>query len=213
VRTPPGRDVRADVDRIERRITATLRTWSDGLRDELRTRYAPERAFELGREFGDAFPVAYQEDLPAPSAIPDIEELLALPADAGALGLQLRGGEAARKALHLRLYRRSEPLAMSTCCRCSELRPRILNERRTRSRPRVGGSLDPDIRSHAGGRHRHVRRRPGSMKRSSRSGRDAPKATVQSARHVPRGSTATGSGVASDLPVPAADRHRSASGT
>jgi glutamate dehydrogenase len=193
VRTPPGRDVRADVDRIERRITATLRTWSDGLRDELRTRYAPERAFELGREFGDAFPVAYQEDVPAPSAIPDIEELLALPAGTGALGLQLRGGEVARKALHLRLYRRSEPLAMSDLLPLLEnFDLRILNERPYTITPAGGQVLwirTSRSRTPAAVSSTRPSSARGSMKRSSRSGRDAPKATVSIGSSRPRGST------------------------
>src|SRR4029453_12452914 len=98
VRTTPGREVRVDVERIQRRISAAVRTWSDRLRDELLVHFPADRAVELAHNFADAFPASYQEDVPAASAIADIEELLALPPDAGALGLQMRGGDAGRKA-------------------------------------------------------------------------------------------------------------------
>jgi glutamate dehydrogenase len=128
VRTAAGGETKTDVDRIERRITAALRTWSDRLRHELQTRFDPERAFELARDFANAFPIAYQEDVPAAVAITDIEELLALPDDARALGLQLGAG--ADQALHLRLYRRGEPLAMSDLLPLLEnFDLRVLNER------------------------------------------------------------------------------------
>jgi len=130
VRTDPEREVTADVGRIERRITQALRTWADHLRAELRLRLAEEDAESLAERFGSAFPTAYQEDVPAADAIADIRELLALPPTAPALGLQLRRGDPARKALHLRLYRRGEPIAMSDMLPLLEnFDLRILNER------------------------------------------------------------------------------------
>jgi glutamate dehydrogenase len=113
VRTDPGREVNADADRIEARITETLRTWSDRLRDELAARFPAERVAELAARYANAFPSAYQEEVSASDAIVDIGELSALPAQAPALGLQLRPGVAGRRTLHLRLYRRGDPLAMS----------------------------------------------------------------------------------------------------
>jgi glutamate dehydrogenase len=152
VRTEAGNDVRPDVDRIERRISAALRTWADRLRYELQTRFAPERAFELARNFGEAFPVAYQEEVAAGAAIADIEELLALPDVANALGLQLHSG--AGKALRLRLYRRSAPLAMSDLLPLLEnFDLRVLNERPYRVSVRDAGECwiqDLEI-THAGG--------------------------------------------------------------
>jgi glutamate dehydrogenase len=152
VRTQTGGEPRIDVERIERRITAALRTWSDRLRHELQTRFAAERAFELARDFGEAFPVAYQEDVPAAAAIADIEELLALPGHATALGLQLRSGSG--KALHLRLYRRSAPLAMSDLLPLLEnFDLRVLNERPYRVVPGNGPECwiqDVEV-THAGG--------------------------------------------------------------
>jgi glutamate dehydrogenase len=152
VRTEAGSEARADVERIERRITAALRTWSDRLRHELQAHFAPERAFELARDFGEAFPAAYEEEVPAGAAIPDIEELLSLPEGQSAVGLQLRSG--AGKALHLRLYRRGEPLAMSDLLPLLEnFDLRVHNERPYRVKVRGAAECwiqDLEI-THAGG--------------------------------------------------------------
>jgi glutamate dehydrogenase len=113
VRTDPAREVNADAERIETRIAETLRTWDDRLRDELLARLPPDEAPAITARFAGAFPAAYQEDVSASDAIVDIGELSALPAQAPALRLELRAGTADRRTLHLRLYRRGDPLAMS----------------------------------------------------------------------------------------------------
>ena len=155
VRTDPGRDVSASVERIERRIAETLRTWEDRLRDELQARLPAERADELARRFEGAVPVSYQEDVPATQALPDLLELLALPDSPQALGLELRSGGSGRSALHLRLYRRGEPIAMSDMLPLLEnFDLRILNERPYRIAPRDGAAFwiqDLEV-AHAGGR-------------------------------------------------------------
>ena len=130
VRTDPGSEVTADVERIERRVDETLRTWADRLVEQLQAQFPEEQAERLAARFSGAFPVAYQADVAAKDAIGDIQELLALPEAAPALGLQLRPGDAARKSLHLRLYRRGEPIAMSDMLPLLEnFDLRILNER------------------------------------------------------------------------------------
>jgi glutamate dehydrogenase len=130
VRTDPAESVTADVPRIEKRIAGTLRTWEDRLRDELVARMPEERAGDLAARFEGAFPVSYQEDVPAAEAIPDLLELVDLAAGPDALGLALsRGGEESRD-LHLRLYRRGEPIALSDLLPLLEnFGLRILNER------------------------------------------------------------------------------------
>jgi glutamate dehydrogenase len=126
VRTDPAHEVAADVERIERRVADAIRTWEDRLREELAARLPGERA----EAFATAFPAAYQDDVSARDAVDDIRELMALPESGTALGLELRPGDAARKALHLRLYRRGEPLAMSDLVPLLEnFDLRILNER------------------------------------------------------------------------------------
>ncbi|HQR23459.1 MAG TPA: NAD-glutamate dehydrogenase [Steroidobacteraceae bacterium] len=149
VRTDPDHEVTADVERIERLVTDALRTWEDRLRDELQARLPGERP----ARFAAAFPPAYKDDVLARDAIDDIRELLALPESGTAVGLQLRPGDAVRKALHLRLYRRGEPIAMSDLVPMLEnFDLRILNERPYR----IGAGHDLWIQdlevTHAGGR-------------------------------------------------------------
>jgi glutamate dehydrogenase len=157
VRTTPGVAVSADVERIERRITAALRTWSDQLREELNAALAEDLADAYMDRFANAFPVAYQEEVPPAEALGDIQELAALPAGPAALGMELRAGTDGRGTLHLRLYRRGEPVAMSDMLPLLEnFDLRILNERPYRVLA-SGDTLplwiqDLEVR-HAGGRN------------------------------------------------------------
>ncbi len=80
-------------------------------------------------------------------------ELLALPEAAPALGLQLRPGDAARKSLHLRLYRRGDPVAMSDMLPLLEnFDLRILNERPYRIGAGDGLWIQDLEVTHAGGK-------------------------------------------------------------
>jgi glutamate dehydrogenase len=155
VRTDPARDVTAETDRIEHRITAAMRTWTDHLCDELRARLPADEAGAMARLFDDAFPGAYEEDVPPADAIGDLRELAALAPDASAFGMELRPGDPQKGALHLRLYRRGEPVAMSDILPLLEnFDLRILNERPYRVTPTDGSTLwiqDLEVK-HAGGR-------------------------------------------------------------
>ena len=155
VRTDPARSVVAEVERIEQRITAAMRTWTDHLHDELHARLSPEVADQLAARFEDSFPVAYEEDVPPADAIRDLQELAALAPGPTALGMELRPGDTASGALHLRLYRRGQPVAMSDILPLLEnFDLRILNERPYRVAPTDGSTLwiqDIEVK-HAGGR-------------------------------------------------------------
>jgi len=155
VRTDPDREVTANVERIERRIAETLRTWEDRLREELRQHLPAERSDELAQRFAGAFPASYQEDVPAAQALPDLLELDALPQTAQALGLELRLCGSSTTTLHLRLYRRGEPIALSDLLPMLEnFDLRIINERPYRVATQDGAELwiqDLEV-EHAGGR-------------------------------------------------------------
>jgi glutamate dehydrogenase len=130
VRTEPGATVETDVGRIEQRVTEALRTWPDQLRAELMARLSVAEADTLAARFATGFPVAYQEDVRPADALGDLRELAALPEAPNALGMELREGAAGKGALHLRLYRRREPVAMSDMLPLLEnFDLRILNER------------------------------------------------------------------------------------
>ncbi len=94
VRTPPGTERGADASELEHRITQTVRTWQDQLKDALLDARGEAEALRLYRTWGDAFPAAYQEDMPFDAAVDDIgllEQVLARPDE-----------------LHMSLYRREE---------------------------------------------------------------------------------------------------------
>jgi glutamate dehydrogenase len=159
VRTNPDREIEADVERIEARIAETVRTWEDRLRSALESGLPTEQAEDLALRFARAFPASYQEDVPAAQAIPDLVELRKLPESSDALGLALRAGSGEGSLLHLRLYRRGEPIAMSDLLPLLEnFELRVINERPYRVEtstgtrywiqdlevaPARGGKLDP----------------------------------------------------------------------
>ncbi len=155
VRTDPDRDITADIERIEQRIAETLRTWEDRLREELQARLPQDQADEFARLFAGAFPVSYQEDVPAAAAIPDLLELSDLGPGPDALGLALSRGGVGSDALHLRLFRRGQPIAMSDMLPLLEnFDLRIRNERPYRILNGDGTELwiqDLEV-THAGGR-------------------------------------------------------------
>jgi len=139
VRTDPEREVSVDVPRIEARIAETLRTWEDNVRAELLARMPEDRASELATMFEGAFPGSYEDDVAPPDAIPDLIELQALPDAPGSLGLALGRGDEQAGTLHLRLYRRGEPIALSDLLPLLEnFGLRILNERPYHLVPRAG---------------------------------------------------------------------------
>ena len=94
VRTPPGSGRAVDAVELERKITETVRTWQDQLKEALLEACGEAEALRLYRDWGDTFPAAYQEDTPFEVAVEDVAELARL--------------VAAPSALHLCLYRRRE---------------------------------------------------------------------------------------------------------
>jgi glutamate dehydrogenase len=138
VRTDPGRQVAADVERIEARIAETLRTWEDRLRSALAAQCPAAQAEALADRYAEAFPASYEEEVSAQRAIPDLLELDRLADGPEALGLALATG-AGDGRMHLRLYRRSEPMAMSDLLPLLEnFDLRVLNERPYRVATRDG---------------------------------------------------------------------------
>ena len=94
VRTPPESNAGVDAVELERRITETVRTWQDQLKDSLLDDRGEAEALRLFRAWGGSFPAAYQEDTPLEVAVDDVaalERLVAEPA-----------------GLHMALYRRKE---------------------------------------------------------------------------------------------------------
>ncbi|MGI9451219.1 MAG: NAD-glutamate dehydrogenase, partial [Geminicoccaceae bacterium] len=89
VRTPDGIDEGIDIAAIENQLITTARSWSDSLRDALIDTHGEEGGNRLFRAFGSAFPIAYQQQVPARAAVPDIDRLDSLRAAPDELALSL----------------------------------------------------------------------------------------------------------------------------
>jgi len=97
---------------LQRELSAALVTWHERLRHELRIRHDAATAAALERRFARAFPPAYQQDVPAPQAVRDIEDFSGN-AVTGAGRLRLLPAKPGTPRPHLRLLRHGEPLAIS----------------------------------------------------------------------------------------------------
>ncbi|MFJ4923900.1 NAD-glutamate dehydrogenase [Streptomyces sp. NPDC088725] len=82
VRVPTGTELTeltdADTERIEGRLVAAARSWADGFGEALNAECGEERAAELLRRYGNAFPEGYKADHTARSAVADLAHLEAL---------------------------------------------------------------------------------------------------------------------------------------
>ncbi|HSG64583.1 MAG TPA: NAD-glutamate dehydrogenase, partial [Gammaproteobacteria bacterium] len=111
VRTPPEDPHTVDVDEIEGRIKAAVRTWQDHLRAALLDRLGEFEGLELAKRYEDAFPAGYQEDVSPTAALEDLAELRTVEADPDRLGMRLSAGSNER--LHFRLFRAGAPIILS----------------------------------------------------------------------------------------------------
>ncbi|WP_149181740.1 NAD-glutamate dehydrogenase [Streptomyces sp. TRM49041] len=79
VRVPQGTTLTpltdADVDRVEARLAEAARSWVDGFAEALNAETGEERAAELMRRYGNAFPEGYKADHPPRSAVADVVQL------------------------------------------------------------------------------------------------------------------------------------------
>ncbi|WP_337996551.1 NAD-glutamate dehydrogenase [Oleispirillum naphthae] len=112
VRTRPGAVPVFDAREVEARIAAVARAWDDRLRDALVRGLGEERAANLHRRYGRAFPTNYTEHFDAEAAVYDIERVEEILAS-GVLGMNLyRPLEAPETEVRLKIYRggRAVPL-------------------------------------------------------------------------------------------------------
>ncbi len=72
LRVPPGALDGVDTRELEHRISAACRSWTDELRDALVAAEGESRGAALSRRWGDAFPPAYRDDVPAAEAVADV---------------------------------------------------------------------------------------------------------------------------------------------
>jgi glutamate dehydrogenase len=104
---------------LERRVALAARTWGDDLHDTLVSARGEEAGLDVFRTWGNAFPVAYQEEFTAIEALSDLTELEGLATG----GSPARAVRLAGKAdyLDLKLYGLGEQPSLS------DVLPRLTN--------------------------------------------------------------------------------------
>ncbi|WP_406330481.1 NAD-glutamate dehydrogenase [Streptomyces sp. NBC_00203] len=119
VRVPPGTELPqlsdVDKDRIEARLVEAARSWADGFAEALTAECGEERAAELLRRYGNAFPEGYKADHNPRAAVADLVHLEALTRDASkdfALSLYEPVG-AAPGERRFKIYRTGEQVSLS----------------------------------------------------------------------------------------------------
>ena len=113
VRTRPDRIKKFDVQEIERRLNAAMRDWNDELAARIHEVKGEAPGDESLERFAGGYPLSYQEDHTPGQAIVDTERLFTLGAgEALAVHLYRAVGEADSR-LHLKLYGRDDPAALT----------------------------------------------------------------------------------------------------
>ncbi|MFF2813244.1 NAD-glutamate dehydrogenase [Streptomyces sp. NPDC058000] len=105
----------ADVDRIEARLVEAARSWADGFAEALTAEVGEERAAELLRRYGHAFPEGYKADNNPRSAVADLQHLEKLTGEPGhdfAVSLY-EPVNASPGERRFKIYRRGEPVSLS----------------------------------------------------------------------------------------------------
>ncbi|WP_367140184.1 MULTISPECIES: NAD-glutamate dehydrogenase [Streptomyces] len=106
----------ADADRIEARLVEAARSWADGFAETLTAEAGEERAAELLRRYGQAFPEGYKADHTPRAAVADLGHLEKLTTAGGdrdfALSLYEPVG-AAPGERRFKIYRTGEPVSLS----------------------------------------------------------------------------------------------------
>ncbi|MGW2890650.1 NAD-glutamate dehydrogenase domain-containing protein [Streptomyces griseoruber] len=119
VRVPQGTELPelsdADKERIEARLVEAARSWADGFAEALHAECGEERAAELLRRYGNAFPEGYKADHSPRSAVADLVHLQALGQEASkdfALSLYEPVG-AVPGERRFKIYRQGEQVSLS----------------------------------------------------------------------------------------------------
>ncbi|MCF3104538.1 NAD-glutamate dehydrogenase [Streptomyces roseoverticillatus] len=106
----------ADADRIEARLVEAARSWADGFAETLTAEVGEERAAELLRRYGQAFPEGYKADHSPRAAVADLGHLEKLTTAGGDRDFELSLYEpvgAAPGERRFKIYRTGEPVSLS----------------------------------------------------------------------------------------------------
>ena len=149
VRTPPESNAGVDAVELERRITETVRTWQDQLKDSLLDDRGEAEALRLFRAWGGSFPAAYQEDTPLEVAVDDVAALERLVAEPAGLHMALyRRKEQPPHKLQFKLLSSLRPIPISDVLPTIEnLGLKLISERPYEIDGATGVVLDPGFRA------------------------------------------------------------------
>ncbi|MEU0210214.1 NAD-glutamate dehydrogenase [Streptomyces canus] len=117
VRVPQGTELQqlsdSDKERIEARLVEAARSWADGWTEALNAELGEERAAELSRRYGNAFPEGYKADHTPRSAVADLVHLERLGEENDfALSLYEPVG-AAPEERRFKIYRKGDAISLS----------------------------------------------------------------------------------------------------
>jgi glutamate dehydrogenase len=114
IRTRPGEMApQPDLKALESRLVAAMRRWEDDLHAALLERLGEERANQLSRRYGNAFPASYHEEYTARDAVTDIQMIESLD-PATDLGMNLHVREGGRPGMiNFKIYRRGSGVPLS----------------------------------------------------------------------------------------------------
>ncbi|MGW0422006.1 NAD-glutamate dehydrogenase [Streptomyces sp. NPDC003015] len=117
VRVPQGTELPqlsdSDKERIEARLVEAARSWADGFAEALNAELGEERAAELTRRYGSAFPEGYKADHTPRSAVADLVHIERLGEENDfALSLYEPVG-AAPEERRFKIYRKGDAISLS----------------------------------------------------------------------------------------------------
>lgn len=104
-----------DVKELEQNLIEAARTWEDNFERILRSTFGEARANELSKQYRNAFPRAYKEEILPSVAIADLQQLEALDDEhkLGMLFYRSREENENSKKIRLKLFHKDEPIHLS----------------------------------------------------------------------------------------------------
>ena len=125
-------DMDVDVAAIETDLIEAARSWEDKLYDALNSALGGDVGNRLGKDFYNAFPRSYKEDVFPSSAVVDLQRLVALKDshDLGMLFYQPQETSLTDNKVRLKLFHKEEPIHLSDVLPMLEnFGLRVINER------------------------------------------------------------------------------------
>ena len=113
-RTHPTDETRVDIEALEKRVAAAVRSWADGFKTALLSRLDEAYALQLFDKYALAFPAAYTEDFNGDAAALDVSFLEAAEKEPARLHLDIYRPEPRRKdKFFLKIFRNQDAIPIS----------------------------------------------------------------------------------------------------